>query len=115
MIRFFFSAALVVFTLSHAFASVVTTTVDSGPGSLRAAIANAVAGETITFAVTGAITLTSGQLMLTTDANIVGPGADRLAIQRDPAAPAFRILHAAARATVSGLTIRNGLAGTFND
>ena len=40
----------------------VTNTNDSGPGSLRQALANANNGDRINFAVTGAITLTSGGL-----------------------------------------------------
>ena len=115
MKRLLLSAAIVAVALHHASASIVTTTADSGPGSLRAAIANAAPGETITFAVTGAVTLTSDQLPLTTDLNIVGPGADRLAIQRDPAAPAFRIFNVQSTVSISGLSIRNGAADTFND
>ena len=42
-------------------AATVTTTADDGPGSLRETIANAAAGETIDFSVTGLITLTSGK------------------------------------------------------
>lgn len=41
----------------------VTSTADSGPGSLRAALAGAASGDTINFAVTGTITLTSGELL----------------------------------------------------
>ena len=40
----------------------VTTTNDSGPGSLRQALVDANDGDTITFAVTGTIGLTSGEL-----------------------------------------------------
>src|SRR5260221_5048906 len=39
------------------------------------AIANASPGETITFSVTGAITLTSGELLITNDLTISGPGS----------------------------------------
>src|ERR671920_715439 len=42
----------------------VTNTNDSGPGSLRQAIADAAPGATIDFNVTGTITLTSGQLVI---------------------------------------------------
>jgi hypothetical protein len=47
---------------------------DSGPGSLRQAIADATPGDTIDFAVTGTITLTSGELVITNDLTISGPG-----------------------------------------
>jgi hypothetical protein len=100
---------------------VVATTADSGAGSLRQAIADAAAGDTIIFdpALAGqAITLTSGQLQISKDLTISGPGAEQLAVRRSDAAgtPAFRIfdIKAASDATVgpvvtiTGLTIANG-------
>jgi hypothetical protein len=42
----------------------VTMLDDSGPGSLRQAIADAVSGDTIDFAVTGMIRLTTGGLII---------------------------------------------------
>src|SRR5262245_48583031 len=56
---------------------------DSGPGSLRDAIAAAEANpgpDQIDFGhnVKGTITLTSGQLTITSDLTINGPGADQL-------------------------------------
>ncbi|PYJ59736.1 MAG: hypothetical protein DME24_11985, partial [Verrucomicrobia bacterium] len=54
-------------------AAVVTTTDDSGPGSLREAIATAAPGETVTFAVSGVIALSSGELVITTNLTIAGP------------------------------------------
>src|SRR5947207_9959116 len=61
-------------------AAVVTTTADGGAGSLRAAIAGAVAGETITFAVTGTIALTSGELLINKNLIVSGPGAGSLTV-----------------------------------
>src|SRR5215467_1679653 len=63
----------------------VTTLADGGAGSLRDAVAqaNAHAGaDVITFqeGLTGTIALTGGQLDLTDDLKIAGPGADRLTI-----------------------------------
>src|SRR6476620_8193116 len=60
----------------------VQNTLDSGPGSLRDALANASDGDTITFcpAVTGTIGLTSGRLVVSNSVAILGPGADVLAI-----------------------------------
>ena len=52
----------------------VTNTNDSGPGSLRQALANASDGDTINFAVTGTIGLTSGQLLVDKNVTISGPG-----------------------------------------
>lgn len=42
----------------------VTNTNDSGPGSLRQALADAGQGDAIDFAVTGTIGLTSGELLV---------------------------------------------------
>src|SRR5262249_14390005 len=59
---------------------------DSGPGSLRQAILDAndrPGADTIRFAPAardGTIALTSGQLSITDDLQIVGPGAERLAV-----------------------------------
>ena len=54
----------------------VTNTNDSGPGSLRHALANANNLDTINFAVTGIIALTSGGLQVTKNAAISGPGSN---------------------------------------
>jgi serine/threonine protein kinase len=60
----------------------VTTLVDGAPGSLRWAIENAPAGSTITFApdLRGSLMLTRGDLELTKNLRLRGPGADMLAI-----------------------------------
>ena len=92
---------------------IVNNNTDSGPDSLRVVIANVCAGSTITFApsVTGAINLTSGELLLNKSLTINGPGANLLSVQRSPAAGNFRIFNiapASVIATISGLTIANG-------
>src|SRR5258708_6353258 len=76
-------------------AATVTNSADSGPGSLRAAIASAAPGETIDFSVRGTITLTSGELVINRDLTIAGPGPANLAVQRSTAGgtPAFRIFN----------------------
>ena len=68
--------------LASAQVGVVTTLADSGPGSLREAIATAPSGATITFAVTGAIVRSYSNGPLTIDKNLTisGPGAFNLAI-----------------------------------
>jgi hypothetical protein len=63
---------------------VVVTNSDSGPGSLRQAIldANANGGGTVTFSnVIGLIVLSKQLPILTNNMQILGPGADQLAIQ----------------------------------
>jgi hypothetical protein len=65
---------------AHAATITVTNTNDSGPGSLRQALANANNGDTINFAVTGTISLFSGELVIGKNVTIAGPGANRLSI-----------------------------------
>ena len=92
-------------------AAIVTTTADTGPGSLRQAIGNATPGETLTFAVSGSITLTSGELFITNNLTITGPGASQLTVQRSTAAgtPDFRVFDIrSGTVTISGLTVNNG-------
>src|SRR5437773_4658726 len=92
-------------------AAVITTTADSGPGSLREALASATPGATLTFAVSGIITLTSAELLITTNLSITGPGASQLTVQRSTAGgtPDFRIFDIrSGTVTISGLTVNNG-------
>src|SRR6266487_3697345 len=88
----------------------VTNTNDSGPGSLRQALADAHDSDTINFAVTGAISLTSGELVINKNITISGPGADLLAVSRAANAAPFRIFHVMLDHTViiEQLTISNG-------
>jgi hypothetical protein len=85
----------------------VTNTNDSGPGSLRQALADANDGDTIEFAVTGTIELTSGELVIDKSITITGPGSDQLAVSATPPQHTFRIFHIMASPTViiEGLTI----------
>jgi len=99
----------------HAATIVVTNTNDSGPGSLRQALANANNGDTITFAVTGDIALTGGGLQVTKSIAISGPGADHLSIyasQQWGFQPTFHVV-SGKNVTISGLTI--SLGGILND
>ena len=67
-------------TQTRAATITVTNTNDSGPGSLRQALVDANDGDTINFAVTGSITLTSGGLAIDKNLTISGPGANQLSI-----------------------------------
>jgi hypothetical protein len=88
----------------------VTNTNDSGPGSLRDAIAAANAGDRIEFTVTGTITLSSSSLTLDKNLTIEGPGAAQLAISGLDSAggPVFTINSGVI--AISGLTIESGEA-----
>src|SRR5260221_1818843 len=92
----------------------VVNTNSDGPGSLRQAIldANALPGvNSIDFASTayGTITLTSGELFITDDLFINGPGPASLAVDGNAADRVFHILSNAV-VSISGLTITNSLA-----
>jgi hypothetical protein len=111
---------------SHTLATfTVTNTNDSGAGSLRQAIldANAAAGEdTITFSTSGTITLTSGQLEVTDDLTITGPGASSLAISGNDSSRVLKVApsigNSMSNFTLTGITIRDGNAtgdGVYDD
>jgi hypothetical protein len=88
----------------------VTNTNDSGPGSLRQAVADANDGDTINFDVSlkgQTIALTSGELVIDKSITITGPGSDQLAVGVQNFQYTFRIFHVMASPTVTieGLTI----------
>src|SRR5262249_53505775 len=87
---------------------------DSGAGSLRQSIADAVAGDCVDIdsCLTGTILLTTGELLLDKDLTIQGPGANFLTVKRDSSAAAFRIFEVASGKTagIIRLTIRGGSA-----
>jgi hypothetical protein len=78
-------------------------------GDLRYCITQAQDGDRITFGVQGSITLTSGELPITKDLNIEGPGADILTVSGNHASRVFNIA-ATPNVTISGLMITNGQA-----
>ena len=92
----------------------VTDTNDSGPGSLRQALANANNGDTINFTVTDVITLTSGGLGVTKDVTISGPGANQLAVDGNQGILVFG-LPPQRTVSISGLSIRNAQYGISNN
>ena len=89
----------------------VTNTNDSGPGSLRQALVDANDFDTIDFAVTGTIGLTSGELLVNKVLTISGPGPENLAINGNAKNRVFHVSHFPGNITISGLTITNGHAG----
>jgi len=92
---------------------VVTNTNDSGPGSLRQALAIANDGDAINFAVTGSITLTSGGLVIDKNVTISGPGANQLSIDGNQGDFVFAV-DADETAVIASLTIKNGQIGIGN-
>ena len=80
---------------------------DSGPGTLRQAIADICPGGTIGFSVTGTIGLTSGELVVDKDMTISGPGANALVISGLDASRVFNV-KAGTTATIQGITVSNG-------
>ena len=86
----------------------VTNTNDSGPGSLRQALALANDGDTIdATGVSGVITLSTGVLVVHARVMINGPGADVLAVDANAASTVFQVT-SIGPVTISDLTIRNG-------
>ncbi len=102
-----------------AYSVTVTNTNDSGPGSLRNAIAATPAGGLVNFSLAGcpcSIVLTTGELIITKNLTLVGPGADQLAISGNNSTRVFNIKgpghpFGLIAVTIEGLAIRNGNAG----
>ena len=90
----------------HGATLTVTNLNDAGAGSLRQAIIDAAPSDTIDFAVTGTITLTSGQLTISKDLVISGPGSGDLTISGNNASRVFDI--PAGDVAISGVTIADG-------
>ena len=98
--------------LAHATVIIVTNTNDSGPGSLRQALAIANDGDTIdATGISGVITLTTGALLVNKSVTINGAGADVLAVDANMSSRVFQIPVSGETITISGFTIRNGHDG----
>ena len=98
----------------HAAIITVTTLNDSGPGSLRQALADATDGDAINFSVSGTIRLTSDELAVNANIVIDGPGADMLAVNGDDDSRVFHI-SLGKTVTISDLTITQGKADLVGD
>ena len=87
---------------------VVANTDDAGAGSLRDAIASATAGDTLDLSsLFGSIVLSTGELVITKDLTIMGPGAGSLTIDGNSASRVLSI-DSGNTLTISGLTITGG-------
>ncbi|OAV43228.1 T9SS type A sorting domain-containing protein [Lewinella sp. 4G2] len=88
------AVALVLFLFTGAFAQVVTSTADSGPGSLRDVVAAALPGGVITFDASTdgtPITLTSGEIVIDKLLTISGNGVDNTMISGGNSSRIFNI------------------------
>jgi hypothetical protein len=96
--------------------TIVTSLSDTGPGSLRQAIALAPSGSTITFEASARGTLVlANALDITKSLTIHGPGAQVLSISGGN--NIYRVnVHAGASVTISGLTFQNSTESSiFNE
>ena len=101
-------------TPAHAATFVVRNTADSGHGSLRDAITRADANSranTITFGVSGTITLASSLPAVTGDLVVAGPGPGAITIDGDHRVQVWSVAPAA-KLWLGGVTIADGNAPT---
>ena len=95
----------------------VTNTNDSGPGSLRQAVADsnlAPGPDTIAFSVTGTIRLTSGMLVVNGDLTIDGPGAGVLTVSGNRASRIIAVTFSSPpRLEIHDITLADGFGGAI--
>ena len=120
-LRVFVPLVLAIFAALPAFGNTitVTNTGDSGPGSLRDAIAAASPGDTINFSLTYPATIALGStLNIGTSLTISGPGASNLAISGNNTVGVVDV-NPGVTVSISGVTIENGNSffggGIYND
>ena len=92
----------------------VTSTADSGRGSLRNQIAAASNGDIVQIDSSlagGTISMTSGDFLVNKNIQILGPGGAGITVQRNTSSSAFGVfaVPAGSTVTISGMTIQNGL------
>lgn len=90
----------------------VTSLADSGPGSLRDMVAASSAGDTIQFAVSGKILLSSA-ITINHSLFLQGPGAGLLTVDANHVDRAF-VTGGSSTNTISGMTITNGYVAGAN-
>jgi hypothetical protein len=92
----------------------VTNAADSGPGTLRAALTAATNGDVINFALPTPtnITLTSGELVVTSSVSILGPGPGLLSVNGNFPNTTNRVFHVmgGVSASLVNLAVTNGRA-----
>jgi hypothetical protein len=96
----------------------VTNQDDSGPGSLREAVMNAISGDIIKFdlPLPNTISLSTGEILIDKNLTIAGPGANVLTVERssdslDIGLPVLHIAQGFFDVTINGLTVAKGLTG----
>jgi hypothetical protein len=96
--------------------STVTNLTDHDLGSLRDAIAITPAGGTVDFqpGLSGTINLTTGELGISKNLAISGPGADVITVSQNKASRVFNIV-APFNVRISGLTVANGWSPNGGD
>ena len=102
---------------AHSATNTVTSLADRGVGSLRRTMADSAAGDSIVFGVAGTITLTSGELVVTKNLAIFGPGVYPLVISGNNSVRVFYV-NTNVHLSLANLTIANGFgdkgAGVYN-
>lgn len=123
MLRLGFAFLLALLSVRRATAAtfMVTNLANSGPGSLRLAVrkANAFPGaDQVAFApgLTGTITLTAGEILITDHLAIHGPGAGVLTVSGNDHSRTFHVekpgVAAPINVTLSGLTLTRGFSAS---
>jgi CSLREA domain-containing protein len=111
--------------IAYAASFTVSNTSDTGPGSLRQAIAAANANGTediisfdpAIFSTSQTITLTSGELVVQTDISmltIIGPGRDLLTISGNNSSRVFNV-HLGSKLRLQATTVKNGKLEGFSN
>jgi hypothetical protein len=98
----------------HASTITVSSTANSGAGTLRTALASVANGDTIIFSVAtpATITLTTGELVVSNNVSILGLGPGNLKINGNAAGRVFHITSGRV-VTIASLTVTNGLLTSF--
>lgn len=112
------AAAVVPSRTARAATDVVANCNDGGPGSLRAAVADAVSGDTIMFAIScSTIGLTSGEIDIDKNLTISGPGSHLLAISGEGRSRVLGVglANPSASVSLSGLTVEDGALNCSSD